>query len=147
MLLKPKVSFDTVQQTRHAIAPRKCTGYIDLNLACSHEVRTLRRIAQIIQLHPEAEAAYIDCHKAVWPSVLATIAACNIRNYTIFLRAGVLFATFEYHGTDYTQDMQKMAADPETQRWWKMVDPMQAPMSDSAPGEKWSELTEVFHVD
>ena len=66
---------------------------------------------------------------------------------SIFLRNGVLFAYFEYHGTDYEADMRKMAADPETQRWWKIMDPMQTQMPDALPGEKWSPLREVFHFD
>jgi L-rhamnose mutarotase len=107
----------------------------------------LTRYAQIIRLRAEDEEEYIRYHAAVWPTVLATIAACNIRNYSIFLRDGVLFAYFEYHGTDYAADMRKMAADSETQRWWKIMDPMQMPMENAAAGEKWSPLPEVFHVD
>jgi L-rhamnose mutarotase len=107
----------------------------------------LRRYAQIISLRPEDEAEYIRYHAEVWPTVLQTIAECNIRNYSIFLREGMLFAYFEYHGTDYAADMQKMAADSETQRWWKIMDPMQMPVPDAAEGEKWSSLTEVFHTD
>ena len=105
------------------------------------------RYGQVIALRPEAEEEYIRYHGAVWPSVLKTIAECNIRNYSIFLRKGTLFAYFEYHGTDYEADMRKMAADPETQRWWSIMDPMQAQVADAAPGDKWSPLREVFHVD
>ncbi len=107
----------------------------------------MQRIAQVIRLHPEAEAEYIRYHAEVWPTVLERIARCHIRNYSIFLREGVLFAYFEYHGTDYAADMRAMAADPETQRWWKIMDPMQQPMADAKPGEKWSPLREVFHFD
>jgi L-rhamnose mutarotase len=107
----------------------------------------MRRYAQAIRLLPEHEAEYIRYHADVWPTVLATIADCGIRNYSIFLRNGVLFAYFEYHGSDYAADMQKMAADPETQRWWAIMDPMQAQMEDATPGDKWSELNEVFHFD
>jgi L-rhamnose mutarotase len=107
----------------------------------------LRRIAQIIQLRPEDEAEYIRYHEKVWPSVLATIAKCNIRNYSIFLRNGLLFGYFEYHGTDYAADMRLMASCPETQRWWSIMDPMQQRMPDAAPGEKWSQMREVFHFD
>src|ERR1700678_1366096 len=101
----------------------------------------------MIQLRPEAQEEYIRYHAAVWPTVLNTVADCGIRNYSIFLRNGVLFAYFEYHGTDYAADMLKMAADPETQRWWSIMDPMQQPMTDAPTGEKWSEAREVFHFD
>jgi len=43
--------------------------------------------------------------------------------------------------------MRKMAADPETQRWWSIMDPMQQLMPDAAPGDKWSMLEEVYHLD
>lgn len=107
----------------------------------------MQRIGQIIQLNAEDEAEYVRYHKDVWPTVLATIADCNIRNYSIFLRNGLLFAYFEYHGEDYAADMRKMAACEETQRWWRIMDPMQRRLSDAAPGEKWSEMREVFHFD
>jgi L-rhamnose mutarotase len=107
----------------------------------------MRRYAQVIQLRPEYEAEYIQYHAEVWPAVLRTIADCGIRNYSIFLRHGILFAYFEYHGGDFEADMQKMAADPETQRWWAIMDPMQATMEDAAEGDKWSEMIEVFHFD
>jgi L-rhamnose mutarotase len=107
----------------------------------------MRRYAQIIKLRPEHEAEYIRYHKEVWPTVLETIAECGIRNYSIFLRSGILFAYFEYYGDDLQTDLRKMAADPETQRWWSIMDPLQMPLDDAAPGEKWSAAAEVFHFD
>jgi len=107
----------------------------------------LQRYGQIIQLRPEDEQRYIEHHADVWPGVLATIADCNISNYSIFLRNGLLFGYFEYHGADFEADMKKMAACPETQRWWALMDPMQTPMPDALNGEKWSEMREVFHFD
>ena len=107
----------------------------------------MQRFAMIVQLKPEHEAEYIRYHADVWPTVLATIADCEIRNYSIFLRSGILFAYFEYHGVDYAADMRKMAADPETQRWWAIIDPMQTPMPGSDLQEKWALLREVFHFD
>jgi L-rhamnose mutarotase len=107
----------------------------------------LQRVAQVIRLLAEQETAYVQAHTAVWPEVLQTIADCHIDNYSIFLRNGVLFAYFEYHGEDYEADMRKMAACPHTQRWWSLMDPMMPSMVDATPGEKWSPLREVFHCD
>lgn len=107
----------------------------------------MQRYAQVIRLRPEQEAEYIRYHADVWPTVLNTIADCHIRNYSIFLHGGILFAYFEYHGTDYAADMRRMAADPETQRWWKIMDPMQVPLADAPAGSRWTELREVFHFD
>ncbi len=83
----------------------------------------------------------------MWPDVLKTITACNIRNYSIYHKDGLLFAYFEYVGTDFDADMAKMAADPKTQEWWAIMKPLQKPLPTRAEGEWWSDLQEVFHVD
>ncbi len=107
----------------------------------------MQRMAQLIRLRPECRDEYIRYHAAVWPTVLATIEACHIRNYSIFLHDELLFACFEYYGEDYPADMRRMAADPETQRWWSIMDPMQEPLSDAPQGERWTAISEVFHFD
>ena len=108
----------------------------------------MRRYSQIIKLRPEDKEEYIRYHAAVWPTVLDRIAKCNIRNYSIFLHDDLLIAYFEYHGTDFATDMALMAADAETQRWWKIMDPMQIPLPEAeALGVRWLEVPEVFHVD
>lgn len=106
----------------------------------------LKRYGRTLRLRPEHEEAYIRYHEAVWPEVLTTIRDCNIRNYSIFLRDHVLFAYFEYTGSDYDADMAKMAADPKTQEWWTIMEPMQDPAPDRPPGTWWTEMTEVFHI-
>ena len=108
----------------------------------------MRRYSQLIKLRPENKEEYIRYHADVWPGVLDRIAKCNIRNYSIFLHDDLLIAYFEYHGTDYAADMALMAADAETQRWWKIMDPMQEPLPEAkAQGTHWLEIPEVFHVD
>ena len=76
----------------------------------------------------------MKAHAAVWPTVLERITESNIRNYSIFLRGGQLFAYFEYVGDDFEGDMARMAADPETQRWWDWMMPMQEPLADRPRG-------------
>lgn len=107
----------------------------------------MRRYCQLIRVLPERREEYIEIHRKVWPTVLATIDACNIRNYSIFLYNDLLVAYFEYHGNDYEADMRKMAADPETQRWWKITDAMQERLPETLAGSQWLEIPEVFHFD
>ena len=109
----------------------------------------MTRYGQVIALNPDKVAEYKRLHAAAWPDVLAMITACNIRNYTIFLREpeNLLFATFEYHGTDFAADMARMAADPVTQDWWSHCIPCQKPLDTRAPGEWWASMEEVFHHD
>ena len=109
----------------------------------------MKRYGSVIGLSEEGKAEYRRLHAAVWPGVLAKIAECNIRNYSIFLKQpeNLLFSYFEYHGSDFVADMAAMAADPRTQAWWDVCMPMQAPLATRKEGEWWADMTEVFHVD
>ena len=107
----------------------------------------MKRYGQIIRIRPEKIEEYKDYHKRVWPEVLATIHACNIRNYSIYLIDDCLFAYYEYLGTDYAADMARMAADPKTQEWWAIMDPMQVPWGSGHEGNRWTRMEEVFHAD
>jgi L-rhamnose mutarotase len=107
----------------------------------------MQRYGMVIALKPEAEQEYRRRHAAVWPEVLETIRQCNIRNYSIYLKDSVLYSYFEYHGADFDADMAKMGADPATQRWWALMEPMQQPLATRKPGEWWAAMEEVFHLD
>ena len=107
------------------------------------------RYASIIALHPTQIAEYKRVHAAVWPDVLTQIKASGITTYSNFLREpeNLLFAYYEYVGTDHDADMAAMAADPRTQDWWAVCMPMQAPIATRAEGEWWASMEEVFHLD
>jgi L-rhamnose mutarotase len=103
----------------------------------------------VIRIRAEKIPEYKALHAAPWPEILARISACNIRNYSIFLREpeNLLFGYFEYHGTDFAADTAKMAADETTRRWWALTDPCQEGLESRAAGEWWAPMTEVFHHD
>jgi L-rhamnose mutarotase len=107
----------------------------------------MTRYGMVLRLRPEAEEEYKVYHRNVWPEVLGLIRDCNIRNYSIFLKDGTLFAYLEYYGADYQADMRKMAADPKMQEWWRIMEPMQEPLETRADGEWWARMEEVFHTD
>ena len=107
----------------------------------------MQRFGLVVGVKPEAIEEYERTHAAVWPEVLATIHACNIRNYSIFRYGTTLFAYYEYVGDDYAADMAKMAADPKTREWWTHTDPMQEPLPERQEGEWWLRAKEVFHTD
>lgn len=107
----------------------------------------MKRYGMLINIKEESIAMYKEYHAKVWPEVLATIRDCNIKNYSIFLRDNFLFAYFEYVGTDYDADMKKMAADPKTQEWWKIMMPIQVPLKGLPQGEWWAQMEEVFHTE
>lgn len=106
----------------------------------------MKRYGQVINVRPEHFERYKAYHAAVWPEVLAMIKQCNIENYSIFHKDGQLFAYFEYTGNNFAADMARMAADPKTQEWWAVMEPMQDPVATRAPGEWWASMEEVFHL-
>jgi L-rhamnose mutarotase len=107
----------------------------------------MKRYGATIRLEPGKIEEYKRYHAKVWPEVLETIRRCHIRNYSIFLKDDVLFGYFEYHGSDYAADMERMAADGKTQEWWSVMMPMQRPLETRREGEWWAEMEEVFHLE
>jgi L-rhamnose mutarotase len=109
----------------------------------------MQRMGLVVGLKGDKIVEYKQLHADVWPSVLAMISQCNIKNYTIFLREpeNLLFSYFEYHGTDFQADAQRMAADPETQRWWDVCMPCQSPLDTRTDGDWWASMEDVFHHD
>jgi len=119
--------------------------------AATGEVKRVMRVGQVIGLRPEKKDYYIQLHANTWPGVIKRIRDSNIRNYSIYLAELegklYLFSYFEYIGDDFEADMAKIAADPETQRWWKETDPCQIRLPDTPEGKWWKPIPEVFHTD
>lgn len=110
-----------------------------------------QRYAWVTGLKPAKADTYRKLHANPWPSVNKTIKECNIRNFSIHEREIegklYLFAYLEYTGTDFEADMKKMAADPETVRWWKETDPCQSPLPDAAAkGKMWGDTKELYYL-
>jgi len=107
----------------------------------------MKRYGMVIKVKQEKADEYKKLHASVWPDVLRIIKDCNIKNYSIFLKDDYLFSYFEYTGSDFELDMQKMAADPMTQKWWDVCKPCQVPLETCNEGEWWANMEEVFHQD
>lgn len=118
---------------------------------CSTAPQKVTRHAWVTGLKPEKSAYYEQLHAKPWPGVMKMLKACHIQNYSIYrheINGRIyLFSYLEYTGSDFAADMKKMAADPETQRWWKETDPCQIPLpAAAAKGEIWTPGREVFHL-
>jgi len=121
-----------------------------IGTAISQPNRRVKRYGMVIGIKPEMIEKYKRLHAKPWPGVVNKIQECNIRNYSIYLKEleqgkYYLFSYFEYIGNDFEADMAKMAADPETQEWWKQTDPCQIPIPTRNEGEFWANMKEVFH--
>lgn len=107
----------------------------------------IRRFGSIVKVKPEKLEYYKKLHANPWPEVNAMIKECNLRNFSIFYRDGLLFSYLEYIGDDYEVDQRKMAAHLKTQEWWAETGPCQEPISSARPDELWVEMEEIYHLD
>lgn len=110
----------------------------------------IKRMGMVTGIKPDKIEYYKQLHAKAWPSILKKITECNIKNYSIYLQKiddnYFLFSYFEYTGIDFDKDMKKMAADSNTQRWWKLTDPTQIPLPEAAAKKQvWTNMEEVFH--
>ena len=112
----------------------------------------VQRVGSITGLKPEKAAYYKKLHANAWPGVLKRLKASNIGNYSIYCKViegkEYLFSYFEYTGKNMKADNARIAADAETQRWWKECVPCITPFPLAAEKkENWEGMEEVFHSD
>jgi L-rhamnose mutarotase len=108
-----------------------------------------QRMGMVIGVKPEKLAEYKRLHAEPWPEMNAALSAANIRNYSIYLREpeNLLFGYWEYTGTDYAADMQRLGEMAVTKRWLALTDPCQAKLATASAGEWWSMMPEIYHLD
>ncbi len=106
----------------------------------------MERMGFVLRLKEEAIPEYTRLHRETWPEIVQIISDANIRNYSIFLKRpeNLLFAYWEYHGSDFAGDQARLAAEPRMQDWWKLCEPMQVPFETRAEGEWWARMDSVF---
>jgi L-rhamnose mutarotase len=90
--------------------------------------RFMQRYGMVIGLRAGKLAEYQKLHAAVWPDVLKMIAACHIRNYSIYLAElekgrFYLFSYFEYHGKDFAADMAAWPPTPPRRNGGRTASP------------------------
>jgi L-rhamnose mutarotase len=107
---------------------------------------TVERHAAVIRLRPERRSEYVRLHAQVWSEVIAALKRAHVSNYSIFLRDDYLFSYLEYTGGNFVADMEAVARDAATQRWWQLTAPCQAPLPSAAQGEWWAPAEELFHL-
>jgi L-rhamnose mutarotase len=106
----------------------------------------MERMGFVLGIRPEAIAEYERLHRETWPEILQIISDAQIRNYSIFLKEpeNLLFAYWEYHGSDFAADQARLAAEPRMKDWWALCEPMQRPLETRRPGEWWARMKSVF---
>lgn len=107
----------------------------------------MERMGLVIGIVPEKIPEYKRLHANCWPEILQLLSDANIKNYSIFLREpeNLLFAYWEYYGSDFDADMQSIADQQVMREWWKLCSPCQLPLSSREPGEHWARMEPVFY--
>lgn len=109
--------------------------------------KEVTRYGWVIQVKAEKLEEYKALHANPWPEIDSMLKVCNIQNYSIYYRDGLLFSYLEYTGDDFEADMALMATDSMTNVWWALTDPCQEPVESAKEGVWWADLEEVYHLD
>jgi len=97
---------------------------------------------------PDAIAAYIQYHQAVWPQVCARIREVGIHTMRIFLRGRRLFMYIETDDAfDLTRDFSRVNEDPVSAEWNRLMATLQERAPEANPDEWWAPMELVFDLD
>ncbi len=109
----------------------------------------MKRVGVTIGLRKECLEEYKRIHVKLWPEIEGAIKEAGITNYSIYYVEGQLFGYFEYTGpeNEYAARMRRLAEAPRMREWWNITEPMQITRSDKKPGDWWTQMEEVFHLD
>jgi L-rhamnose mutarotase len=108
-----------------------------------------QRIGMVIGIKADQIKAYEALHAASNPGVRDLLDKYNMHNFSIYIHQFddgryYLFGYYEYTGTDYKGDMEKLAAEPRNQKWLSVTAPMQMPLAGEPA---WTTMKEVYHND
>ena len=107
----------------------------------------MKKLGQVCGITAENAKKYIEYHNNIPGEIRELIKECNIRNYSIFYRKGLLFSYYEYVGENYEADMQKMADNADNKKWWDLVKPIMDPLADRDENEFWADMDLIFEQD
>jgi len=97
---------------------------------------------------PEAIAAYVRHHQAVWPQVCARIREVGVQAMRIFLRGRRLFMYIETADDfDLARDFPRVNEDPVSAEWNRLMATLQERAPEANPDEWWAPMELVFDLD
>jgi L-rhamnose mutarotase len=111
------------------------------------ESPNVQRVGMVIGIKADQISAYEALHAASNSGVRDLLAKYHMHNFSIYMRQlddgkYYLFGYYEYTGTDYKADMERLGLEPRNQKWLSVTSPMQVPL----PGEQsWAMMKEVYH--
>ena len=98
---------------------------------------------------PALIAEYKQYHEmeSIWPSVVQSALSHGVISEEIYLAGNRLFMILHTTG-DFSLDAKRAAdsANPEMQKWEKLMWRFQKPLPFAQPGEKWVLMEKIFEV-
>lgn len=105
-----------------------------------------QRVCFQLQVKPDRLEEYKARHRAVWPDMLAALAATGWTNYSLFLRAdGLLIGYVETPSLDAA--VAGMAATEVNGRWQAEMAEFFEELDGLPPDQGFLVLEEVFHLE
>jgi L-rhamnose mutarotase len=106
----------------------------------------MSRVCFQLQVRPERIAEYRERHAAVWPDMLAALAATGWHNYSLFLREdGLLIGYVETPSIAEAQ--AGMARTDVNARWQAEMAEFFVDLGDAQPDQGFLVLEEIFHLE
>jgi L-rhamnose mutarotase len=106
----------------------------------------MSRVCFQLQVRPERIAEYRERHAAVWPDMLAALAATGWHNYSLFLRDdGLLIGYVETPSIAEAQ--AGMARTEVNARWQAEMAEFFVDLGDAQPDQGFLVLEEIFHLE
>jgi L-rhamnose mutarotase len=106
----------------------------------------MQRVCFQLQVRADRLEEYKDRHRAVWPDMLAALAATGWRNYSLFLRGdGLLIGYFETPSMDAA--LSGMEATEVNARWQAEMADFFDDLGSARPDTGFLRLEEVFHLE
>jgi L-rhamnose mutarotase len=111
----------------------------------------MKRYAQTLNIKddPETIARYVEHHRAVWPEVERGLRDIGIERMLIWRLGRRLFMLMEtVDRFDPERDFARYTdSDPRIREWQSLMESLQEPVAEAAPGEWWAQMELVYGLE
>lgn len=141
--MKTKLNTMKIKLNAYFLAFPLALGILASGCATSHP--PVKRVGMVIGVRPDKIAAYEAFHADSNPGVRDLLDKYHMHDFSIFIQQigdkWYEFGYYEYTGTNYDEDMAKLAKEPRNIAWLKQTDPLQIPLNNS---KGWTMMKRVY---
>jgi L-rhamnose mutarotase len=106
----------------------------------------VNRYCFLLQVDPDRLDEYRERHRAVWPEMLAALAASGWHNYSLFLRPDGLLVGY-VESDDLASAQAAMETTEANARWQRAMAPFFTGLDGRRPDEGFVLLEEIFNLE